>query len=370
MAAPLCALYGVAKVVGHLALAIFHGIPKAFFDKGLSLKAYSFFLMRDVQETFGALVSLFWLSYGRYLVLEAQTQKSLYDLALNNMALSDAEKVSTSSDSLVNNSISNRVLESIKLFDSNPSLNKEELLAQYNEAIKAADSCLLPYVEYSYARMRLGRGSQAEMKRIAPEMKKRADLGNVNAQNRYALMLLQGHGVKKDYAEARYYYKEAAEKGDMDAQYNFGVMLSAGEGAPKDFDGALSFFKRAAENGHAIARFNYATLLRQMKQLELARENFKISADQGFMNAENTYAVMLHEGEGGDVDLNAARVYWKRAAEKGHLTAQYNYAVMCYKGEGGEIDFLEARCHIRQVVEFDNNKDAMALSHQLNLLLG
>lgn len=271
---------------------------------------------------------------------------------------------------LFSNLSANIVVESIKLFDTNPSLNEKVLSAKYNEAIKAAEKDLLPYLEYSYARMRLAKGSDAEMKKIAPDMKKNADGGNVNAQNRYALMLLNGHGVTKDYVQARHYYKQAAAKGDIDAQYNYGVMLLDGEGGSKDTQEALAYFKLAAENGHAIARFNYANILyTERKNLDLARANFKKSADQGFVNAQNTYALMSYVGEGGAKNLTEARDYFKRAAEQGHPTAQYNYAVMCYKGEGGDIDFGAAKFFIKEVIKRDSsNKDAIELAKDLSYI--
>lgn len=274
--------------------------------------------------------------------------------------------------SLLSNLSADIVVESIKLFDSNPSQNEKVLLSKYNEAIKAAEKDLIPYLEYSYARLRLAKGSEAEMKKIAPEMKKSADRGNVNAQNRYALMLLNGEGVKQDYVQARHYYKEAAAKGDVDAQYNYGVMLAYGEGGPKDIPGALAYYKLAADYGHVQACYNYAHLLySDKKNLELARENFKRSADQGFMRAENSYAMMLYVGEGGPKNLNEARVYFKRAADQGHPTAQYNYAVMCYKGEGGDIDFGAAKSYIKEAIKRDSgNKDAIKLAQELTSLFG
>lgn len=92
------ALLGVVKMVVHVAGAIFHGIPKALFDKGRTLKCYSFCIARDLQETFGALASLFVLSYGQFHLQEAQAQKEFYTRALNSKEITSSKPNGESRD--------------------------------------------------------------------------------------------------------------------------------------------------------------------------------------------------------------------------------------------------------------------------------
>ncbi|MGD0665298.1 MAG: tetratricopeptide repeat protein [Rhabdochlamydiaceae bacterium] len=264
----------------------------------------------------------------------------------------------------------------ILFFTCNPNQDDQYLKNIYEQSLQKAEKnprlmTMIPYVKYSYAKMRLLKGSSLELTALSPEMKRMADHGDVNAQNRYALMLLNGEGLTQDWEGARYYYKKAADQGDSDAQYR--VMILDGEDGKKDPKGALLYFKIGDDQRHQLACFNYAKMLYNNKDCEAdlkeARRFFKLSADLGFANAQYNYAIMLYQGEGGEKDLKEARAYFIMAAEQGHLISQNNYAIMLYKGEGGEIDLKEACTQFQSIIKKDDkNTLAKELADELSAL--
>lgn len=264
----------------------------------------------------------------------------------------------------------------ILFFTCNPNKDDQYLKNVYEQSLQKAERnprlmTMIPYVKYSYAKMRLLKGSGLELTSLSPEMKRMADQGDVNAQNRYALMLLNGEGLSQDLEGARYYYKKAADQGDSDAQYR--VMILDGEGEKKDPKDALLYFKIGDDQRHQVNCYNYANMLYKNKDCEAdlieARRCFKLSADMGFASAQYNYAIMVYQGEGGEKDLKEARAYFKMAAEQGHLIAQNNYAIMLYKGEGGEIDLEEACTQFKSIIKKDDkNTLAKELADELSAL--
>ena len=249
------------------------------------------------------------------------------------------------------------------LFRNNPIEADSHLKSIYQKALEIAEqnkrlNYYLPHLKYAYAKMRLLKGSDIEIRNLSIEMKRMADQGDLNAQNRYALMLLNGEGVKQDMKKARFYYEKAAKQGDFDAQYNYAVMLRDSEGGKEDLEGALQYFKMSADQGYSLACYNYGLMLYQgkgcRKNLEKARENYKVSANLGFVSAQHNYASMLYTGQGGEKNLDEARAYFQLASKQGHRFARYNYAVMLFKGEGGKKDLKEALALTNSIDEKDD----------------
>ena len=60
------------------------------------------------------------------------------------------------------------------------------------------------------------------------EVKKLAEMGRADAQNRLGDMYRKGEGVRQDKAEAVTWYRKAAEQGNAPAQYNLGYMYEHG----------------------------------------------------------------------------------------------------------------------------------------------
>jgi hypothetical protein len=76
--------------------------------------------------------------------------------------------------------------------------------------------------------------------------KKRAEAGDVIAQNSVGVMYNDGIGVLKDNVEAAKWFRKAADQGDAAAQGNLGVMYAAGCGVPKDEAEAYAWLNLSA----------------------------------------------------------------------------------------------------------------------------
>ena len=73
------AIYGLISTIYHLAKGILF-LPKVFFDQGETLKLHGACVIRDLQETFGRIASIFHDTYGLYHIQEARFHKYLYFL--------------------------------------------------------------------------------------------------------------------------------------------------------------------------------------------------------------------------------------------------------------------------------------------------
>lgn len=78
LALPKFLISGCIKTLYHLAQAFFLGLGLAFVDNGAYFKAHIFSFVRDLQESFGHLATIFHDSYGQYHVEEANFHKSCY----------------------------------------------------------------------------------------------------------------------------------------------------------------------------------------------------------------------------------------------------------------------------------------------------
>ncbi|RYG98277.1 MAG: sel1 repeat family protein [Alphaproteobacteria bacterium] len=101
-------------------------------------------------------------------------------------------------------------------------------------------------------------GSTQEVDRL----RKAAEQGNAEAQNKLGFMYFRGDGVPQDYAQSMNWFRKAAEQGDADAQHNLGGMYASGNGVPQDYAQATNWYRKAAEqgdtNGQMLLCLSYA----------------------------------------------------------------------------------------------------------------
>ena len=165
------------------------------------------------------------------------------------------------------------------------------------------------------------------------EVKKLAEMGRADAQNRLGDMYRKGERVKQDYAEAVRLYRLTAEQGNADAQNKLGFMYSNGYGVKQDKAEAVKWFRKAAEQGHAKAQFNlgnmyyYGEGVRQdyaeaMKWYRKAFQGYRRAAEQGHADAQFWLGFMYEHGKGVAKDLHEARKWYQKAAEQGHNPAK------------------------------------------------
>ena len=85
------------------------------------------------------------------------------------------------------------------------------------------------------------------------KLRKKAERGDVVAQNNLGNCLYYGRGCEKNLVEAVLWYRRAAEQGYDKAQNNLAQCLENGEGCEQDIEEALEWYKRAAEQGNSSA---------------------------------------------------------------------------------------------------------------------
>ena len=83
-----------------------------------------------------------------------------------------------------------------------------------------------------------------------------AERGDSAAQFRYAEMLRDGRGVKKNMREAVAWTRKAADAGLAGAQCQMGLFYMNGLGVDRDEDKALEWLNKAAMQNHAQAQYN------------------------------------------------------------------------------------------------------------------
>jgi hypothetical protein len=83
-----------------------------------------------------------------------------------------------------------------------------------------------------------------------------AEQGDSRAESLLGLIYFEGHGVQRDEAEARKWYRRAADQGDTDAQLEIGDMYHEGRGVAQDYSEAVRWYRLAADHGNAAAQYN------------------------------------------------------------------------------------------------------------------
>ena len=78
-----------------------------------------------------------------------------------------------------------------------------------------------------------------------PDLRARAEAGDVSAQYELGDMYWAGHGVSRNEAEAGVWYRQAAEQGQPQALWYLGDMYSEGLGVPQDFVEAHMWYNLA-----------------------------------------------------------------------------------------------------------------------------
>ena len=83
-----------------------------------------------------------------------------------------------------------------------------------------------------------------------------ANQGSVEAQVNLGTFYYAGKGVAVDYAQAQYWLQKAADQGNAKAEQNLGVLYTRGQGVKRNLEEAIRWFLKAAEQGDAPAAYN------------------------------------------------------------------------------------------------------------------
>lgn len=156
-----------------------------------------------------------------------------------------------------------------------------------------------------------------------------AEKGDAVAQFRYAEMLRDGRGVKKNVREAVVWTRKAADAGHVDAQCQMGLFYMNGLGVDRDEDKAVGWLNKAAAQNHTQAQYNlgiyYAKFMDKESQ-RLAVKWLKEAAKEDYADAEYNLAKLYlnphhpasREPGAGQYAISLLR----RAAAQGHAAAK------------------------------------------------
>ena len=179
----------------------------------------------------------------------------------------------------------------------------------------------------------------------ATYFKRAAGLGNSEAILELGIMYEDGDGVRKDIRKAMQLYRTAAELGEANAQQNVALLLVK-EGEHNAVE-AAHFYKLAAAQGLTEAEFNLAMCYEAGTGVDVdfeeAKRWYARAAEKGDTDSEFCLGLCYDAGRGVDVDFGEARRWYARAAAKGDHDAQVNLGFLYEVGNGVEVDFDEAK---------------------------
>ena len=105
-------------------------------------------------------------------------------------------------------------------------------------------------------------------------------------------------------------------------------------------------FRKGAERKHRVAQFNLAVMLLEGEggQLDPAGgvQWLRKSADGGFARAQYALGLLFERGELVQRSLPEATVWFRKAAEQGYRDAQVAVATQYFLGRGAPVDLAEA----------------------------
>jgi len=94
-------------------------------------------------------------------------------------------------------------------------------------------------------------------------LRQASELGHPAAQNLYATLLANGHGIAQNLTEAIRWWRASATHGNHWAEYNLGYAYSTGRGVSQNDSEAAKWFKLAADGGieEAAAQLGFFYLM-------------------------------------------------------------------------------------------------------------
>lgn len=159
--------------------------------------------------------------------------------------------------------------------------------------------------------------------------KPQAEKGDPASQTLIAEIYARGLGIPANQKLAAEWYEKAANNGVVEAQFRYAALLLQGTYTRKDPVKAEELMKKAAEGGNAMAQFNYGQMLMVKTPgkpgLDLAFPWFEKAAEAKLADAQ--YAVSQVYANGTPTiprDDKKARVYLLLAAAQGYDTAQFD----------------------------------------------
>ena len=164
---------------------------------------------------------------------------------------------------------------------------------------------------------------------VTNDAKVTAIRGDAVAQFRYAEMLRDGCGVKKNMREAVAWTRKAADGGLAAAQCQMGLFYMNGLGVDRDEDKAVEWLKKAAVQSHTQAQYNLGIYYAKFSDKEarhLAVKWLNEAAKQDYADAQyNLAQLYLNPHHPASREQGAGRraiSLLRRAAAQNHAAAK------------------------------------------------
>lgn len=168
--------------------------------------------------------------------------------------------------------------------------------------------------------------ASARNKSVDPALLDKANAGNAEAQYQLGSLYYRGDGVRRDYAQAAFWFRKSAEQGNSDSEFRLGGLYHFGQGVPQDSVQAFNWAMKAAKQGHTDAEFFVSTCYDQ--GLGVAKDNaqsvvwLRKGAMQGHFNSQY-FLGWAYEGNAVSLPTDYAEAYfWLDLAASGQVTGK------------------------------------------------
>jgi TPR repeat protein len=190
-------------------------------------------------------------------------------------------------------------------------------------------------------------------------IRRRAEEGNAEAQNKLGELYHDPKSALKDDSQAVAWFRKAAEQGYAAAEANLANMYFEGKGVPPDQELFVYWLRRAAEHGSAaseltLSRLYFSGMFGVQKDETLGIQWMTKAADAGYDIALYEMGRAYEFGRRGVPKDKAKAIYWyEEAAEHGYSQAQYWLGQRYERGDGVAKDLDKAIFWFRKAADHD-----------------
>ena len=216
------------------------------------------------------------------------------------------------------------------------------------------------------------------------EIRKKAELGDPNAQSHLGAIYLLGIEAPKDLAEAQKWLLKAAEQGDAVAEFSLGDRYVCGDSVPKDIAKAAEWYLRSADRGNGAAQYNMGVMYEHgwgvTQDMPGAVKWYRLTVDKGHFKAKYALGTLLHGGKGAPQDFVSARKLFTEVAfdqpslldldKDTRRDAAFALAVMIDRGEGGPKNDKEATHWFLKAAELGHRRSKVEAARRYSKGIG
>lgn len=171
---------------------------------------------------------------------------------------------------------------------------------------------------------------------------KSASQGNADAGLAVAYLYLNGIGTPKNPAEAFNWYSKLAVQGVPRAEYCVAELYANGYGVTRDYRQSIAWYRKAAETGNASAQLAlgnaYYRGITMPKDPKAAFDWFSRAASEGLPTAQLATGEFYANGIGVEKDAAAAFDLYQKAAIQGNVVAKTRLGIAYVTGTGTPVD--------------------------------